>query len=94
MQNQIQEITCRITGRVQMVMFRDFTCRKARRLGLVGTVQNRKDGSVEVHAQGNEQMLKMLIAALHKGSVFASVDTVEVHWQEPTRSYEGFTIVY
>jgi len=89
-----KEIHCRITGKVQMVIYRDFVQRKARALGISGTVENKEDRSVEVIAQGEEENLKKLIEHLHKGSFLARVAQVEVEWREPDESLEGFTILY
>ena len=44
-----------VSGRVQMVMYRDFTARFARRLGLVGEVKNLSDGTVRVIAEGSRR---------------------------------------
>jgi acylphosphatase len=90
-QNRIE---CKITGRVQMVMYRDFAQRKARRLGIVGTVQNMKDGSVALVAEGEEEALKKYIALLHKGSVFSKVEEVETKWTETTGDFRDFRIVF
>jgi acylphosphatase len=89
-----KEIKCTITGRVQLVMFRDFAQRKARSLGLTGTVQNMSDGSVQVVAQGEESILVKYIALLNKGSVLSRVDTVTVTWQNPTSTFSDFEILY
>lgn len=77
-----------------MVMYRDFAQRKARGLGLVGTVQNLPDGSVAVIAEGEEETLKKFIALLRKGSVFAKVEGVETKWVETTGEFKRFTIIY
>ena len=61
----VKRLECNITGRVQMVMFRDFAMRKSRCLGLVGTVRNIKDGSVEVIVEGEEEKLKQLLNFLN-----------------------------
>lgn len=90
----IKRLESRITGRVQLVMFRDFTTRVSRRLGLVGIVQNMKDGSVEVVAEGEEEKLKQLLTFLNKGSVLSRVDRVESFWEEPTNEFSKFNIVY
>ena len=88
----MQEIKCKITGKVQMVMFRDFIQRYARSLGLHGLVRNLKDGSVEVIAQGSEDKLDEFIGHLHKGPLLAKVIRVEVKKREPTEDFDGFTI--
>jgi len=90
----MKQITCTITGRVQMVMYRDFAQRKARKLGIVGMVQNMPDGSVSVVAQGEEEALKKYLAYLKKGSLLAHVDTVAVAWREPSKIFSHFVIVY
>jgi acylphosphatase len=68
----------RIEGRVQGVFFRDWTVETARRLGLSGWVRNRRDGSVEVLAIGDEAAVERLIAACHEGPPHARVDRVGV----------------
>lgn len=90
----MSEIYCIVSGRVQLMMFRDFTQRKARRLGLVGTVRNLADGTVEVIAQGSKEKLEALIKYLHKGSVLSRVDNVEVTWRETKTVFDKFYIVY
>ena len=90
----MQEIHATISGRVQMVMFRDFTQRHARRFGVVGTVHNLPDGTVEVIAQGSEESLTKLITDLHKGPLLSRVDHVKIEWREPHQQFDSFTIVY
>jgi acylphosphatase len=87
------EIEAIVSGRVQMVMFRDFVQRKARRLGLIGTVKNLPDGTVLVMAQGDEEKLKDLVARLHKGPVLSRVDAVKVTWRKPDAHFDSFEIV-
>ncbi|MEK7628104.1 MAG: acylphosphatase [Patescibacteria group bacterium] len=88
----MQEIHCLVFGRVQMVMFRDFTARGARSLGLTGFVRNLADGSVEVVAQGAKEKLEALVVRLKKGSLLSRVDNVQVTWCEATQSFDGFII--
>ncbi len=89
-----KSLHCIITGRVQMVMFRDFTERNATKLGLTGMVRNLKNGSVEVLAYGEEEQLKKLLEKLHKGSLLSRVDSIEVTWGERSSHLSKFTIVY
>ncbi len=54
----METLYCHIDGRVQLVMFRDFATRKARRCCIVGYVRNRNDGSVEVYGEGIKENLE------------------------------------
>lgn len=89
-----KEIEVVVSGRVQMVMYRDFAQRKARKLGVLGTVQNVSDGTVHVVAQGEEAVLKKYIAYLRKGSMLSKVSNVDAVWHDPTRTFSDFTIVF
>ena len=90
----MQELQAIVSGRVQMVMMRDFVKRSARALGLRGRVKNRSDGTVEVVAQGEHPVLEKLVEKLHIGSIFSRVDRVEVVWQSITTLYSDFNIDY
>ncbi len=89
-----KRLECQVFGRVQLVMFRDFTERKARSLGLVGTVKNNPDGSVSVVAEGNEETLKKFLVLVHKGSILSRVEHVEERWLESLGEYKKFDILY
>lgn len=90
----LKEIECNIVGRVQTVLFRDFTRRNAKSLGLTGVVKNLEDGSVYVVAQGDEEKLNKLIILLEKGPMFAKVDNVDVRWREVKEKFEDFKIIW
>lgn len=89
-----KRVECRITGRVHVVMFRDFTARNARRLGLAGFVKNNPDGSVAVVAEGEENDLLVFLKKLEKGPLLARVDRVETIWKESVGDFLDFQIVY
>lgn len=91
---EFKEIRCRVSGRVQMVMFRDFVKRKARPLDIAGTVENKDDGTVFVIAQGKEENLKKFIEHLRKGPFLARVARADVEWPEPQGHFQGFEILY
>ena len=90
----IQQIECIISGRVQGVLYRDFSRRKARELGLVGTVGNLSDGTVKVVAQGEELTLKKYIEFLKHGSLFSRVEECKVTWSNPEQTFSDFQIKY
>ena len=89
-----QRITLKIYGLVQMVMFRDFIQRKARKLGLVGWVKNKDDGTVRVVAEGEKDNLEKLISLCYNGPILSKVDKIDVDWQEPNGEFDEFEIKY
>lgn len=83
-----------VSGRVQVVMYRDFTCRNARALHLVGTVQNLPDGTVRVIAEGERKALDDFALRLWKGSLFAKVEMVTTEFRPATGAFDTFRIIY
>ena len=66
----------RITGRVQGVAYRAWTCAEARKLGLTGYVQNEADGSVTALVEGPQEQVEAMITACHAGPGAADVRDV------------------
>lgn len=89
-----KRIECIVSGRVQMVMYRDFATRKAKRLGLVGEVVNLPDGTVRVIAEGLEEKLNAYILELKRGPILARIARVDVVWNNATNTYTKFMITY
>jgi len=89
-----KRVECIISGRVQLVMFRDFAERKARGLGIAGTVQNMSDGTVRVIAEGEESALRKYLELLRVGPIFAKVENVETAWLPATGEFQKFKIIY
>jgi acylphosphatase len=83
-----------ISGRVQGVFFRSNTRKKALELGLTGWVRNLQDGRVEVLMEGGESPLQDLIEWCHRGPSHASVEKVDVYWEDPTGEFQTFSITY
>lgn len=79
---------------MQIVMYRSFVRGKAHSLGLVGTVRNLKDGSVEIIAQGNKEKLEKFIEHLQSGPLFSRVDNVTVEWRRPSTTFDDFNIIF
>jgi acylphosphatase len=63
-------------GRVQGVGFRYHAVYKAKILGLTGWVRNLDDGSVEMEAQGEPELIDRLILHLQKQR-FIRIDEIE-----------------
>ncbi len=69
-----------VHGRVQGVFFRASTQKKAEELGLAGWVKNRPDGTVEIHAEGQQETLEKLIEWCRQGPALASVSSIDLDW--------------
>lgn len=80
-----------VRGRVQGVGFRDFTQRRAVKLGLLGYVRNEADGSVSVYATGTARQLDDFEAWLRQGPPMAEVRGVESKPSEVER-YQSFSV--
>jgi acylphosphatase len=82
----------RIRGRVQGVFFRNWTTDKARVLGVRGWVRNRRDGSVELAAYGEDEAVEALIAACRTGPPAAHVERLDVEPAEGEGPSSGFRV--
>lgn len=80
----------RVSGRVQGVGFRWFTCATAARLDLTGWVRNREDGDVEMEVQGDEGPVEEFVRAVSRGPRYALVDSLERHALIPEEGERSF----
>lgn len=83
-----------VSGRVQMVMYRDFAQRKARRLKLKGTVENLSNGTVRVIAEGPREVLEEYVTRLEGGPLLARVERVTPLWLPAIGGFRSFDIIY
>ena len=84
-----------ITGIVQGVAFRYYSKKKADALGLRGTTENQKDGSVISYIIGDKNDARLFIEWCHEGSPASDVKTViykELASHEDTE-YQDFSIL-
>ena len=72
--------------------FRYFVQENARSLGLVGWVRNRRDGSVELIAEGELETLNKLIQVLQQGSRSSQVRDLKSEIQEASGDFENFFV--
>jgi len=84
-------VQLKIKGIVQGVFFRQSTIEKARELDITGWVRNCEDGSVELEAEGDENLLKAFVQWCHRGPRNAKVADVEEK-DVPFKGHEGFEI--
>jgi acylphosphatase len=81
-----------IHGRVQGVGFRAFVIENGIALGVKGWARNRWDGTVEVVAEGDRQLLERFLFLLRRGPRMAKVTMVDLDWQPPTGEFTSFSV--
>jgi acylphosphatase len=67
-----------VHGRVQGVWYRGWAVDNARALGLDGWVRNRRDGTVEMLLQGEDDAVEAMIARCRRGPPSARVERMEL----------------
>lgn len=82
-----------VRGSVQGVGFRWWTRSRARSLGLVGSVANLADGSVEVVAEGPKADCEQLLAALRSHRPPGHVQAVEARWEPAAGGLSSFAVL-
>ncbi|HEV8052314.1 MAG TPA: acylphosphatase [Parachlamydiaceae bacterium] len=87
------EVRATIKGRVQGVGFRVMARQLATSLGIVGTVRNLVDGSVEIHAVGKRQAVQELLKVLKEPQGPGKVSALFSEEISPLHHYVGFTIL-
>lgn len=80
-----------VTGRVQGVGFRVTCSQMAGRYGVAGTVRNRPDGTVEIHAEGPADRVDPFVEWCRIGPTMSEVTSLEIAEAEPTGA-TGFRI--
>ncbi len=81
-----------VSGRVQGVGFRHYTKKEADRLGVVGTIKNLMDGTVEINAEAKESILLIFLEWCHHGPSTSKVSKLEYRYIE-IQSYGEFVII-
>ncbi|MGM0608032.1 MAG: acylphosphatase [Candidatus Muiribacteriota bacterium] len=81
-----------VKGRVQGVGYRYFTLNKAKELGLSGFVRNLPDKTVEVVAEGESHLLKLLVESLKRGPFSAKVEKLDLKYYNYSGKYNEFKI--
>ena len=83
-----------VEGRVQGVFFRYTTCQQADRLGITGWVMNRRDGNVEIVAEGTKEAVDTLVQWCHHGPSGAQVTSVRITNEPVSGEFASFDTRY
>jgi acylphosphatase len=85
-------VKIQVSGKVQGVWFRKYTCDKAREIGLSGTVQNLQNGDVLIHVSGTAQQISAVEKWCCQGSPLSNVSDVKLS-QIEAADFPDFRIV-
>ena len=83
-----------VHGYVQGVWFRATTREHAEKIGVKGTVKNLADGTVEIYAQGSKARLEQFISNLKANPGMGTIDSIDIDYSQPKKTYSGFDIAY
>jgi acylphosphatase len=83
-----------VIGRVQGVGFRAAARDRARAAGVEGWVRNLHDGRVEAVFEGTRPAVQRMLTWCYSGPANATVEKVEVTWEEPTGKEGSFAIAW
>ena len=81
-----------VSGRVQGVGFRYFTCRLAEEFAVTGYVRNLPNGDVEIVAEGDQAVVEEFIARAGKGPSYSRITEVKSYLEPPEGKYGSFGI--
>jgi len=81
-------------GKVQKVGYRDYVEEVARSLGIVGFVENLKDGSVKIVCEGEEEMIKKFIQEINIKGLIEVEDVQIKSISDATGEFKFFEIKY
>jgi acylphosphatase len=88
----LKRVGALVTGRVQGVGYRYYTEDAGNHFALTGWVANRFDGSVELEAQGEKDVLTEFLARLRQGPPLSYVKEVLVNDLPVVPDEKGFEI--
>jgi acylphosphatase len=81
-----------VEGWVQGVGFRYFVRDAATRLGATGWVRNRRDGRVEIVAEGQGAILQALESEVRRGPPASRVESITATREPASGEFTGFNL--
>ncbi len=79
-----------VSGKVQQAGYRDRVVGIGKNLALSGYAENLSNGRVKIVAEGDEEVLKQLTAAINIKNTLINVENVESSDREATGEFSGF----
>jgi acylphosphatase len=83
-----------VSGKVQGVGFRYFTCEVAKSSEIKGFVKNEPDGSVYIDAEGDAKNMSVFIHEIKKGPTYGHITEIKIKKTGELKGYIHFTVKY
>jgi acylphosphatase len=90
----MKQVKIIVSGKVQGVFFRRYTCEEATKLGLRGYVKNLINQDVEIVAQGDDTQIDQLIEWAKIGSPASEVKNIQLEVMPHYDQFADFVIRY
>jgi acylphosphatase len=87
----IKHLTFIVSGKVQGVFYRASARDVAKSLGLMGSIWNLPDGSVQIEVEGDQEVINKFYAWCLEGPPRAVVDRIEIK-EGTLKGYSEFSI--
>ena len=84
----------RIHGKVQGVGYRFFATSRARKLGLKGSIENQRDGTVVADVEGEQSVIDQWLDDLKEGPRYAEVTKIDQESKEFTGRHGDFDVKF
>ncbi len=94
MEKEEKRLSILVTGRVQGVGYRFFAKEAADMYGISGWVRNCFNGSVELEAQGINELLLQFLKELKKGPMMGHVSDIQSREIVPVEGEKLFSVRY
>lgn len=88
----MKQVLAEVHGIVQGVWFRAWTMDLAADMDLTGWIRNTPEGTVEILAQGDEDVLTEFVRHLHQGPVLARVERVDTKFNATEEKFSKFSV--
>ena len=89
MSGELRQVRVRFEGEVQGVGFRYAARSIANQMGVAGGIENLNDGSVQLIAEGPEDVLKRLLLQIRTSRLGPYISNEQIGWSEP-QGLSGF----
>lgn len=81
-----------VEGTVQGVGFRYYIQSLAHSLGIRGFVKNLLSGTVEIEAEGEQEVLKEMLRKIRSGEMSGYISAMDIVWLPFKNKYDDFSI--